>query len=253
MQYLYYKSSNRQAKQLTLFSVLMLAGLVLWFHPHTSKICHAIDSQAFLLLNGSLKHSTALQYFFGYLNHPSESWLNVIFMAATNILGIYSLKPSLRTRAFVSVLYFWAFFQIVLFGTHAIFSDLLHMHRSSPSLTLPLQVPLHTILEIPKLRIFSTNCFPAGHTLVAVYWCFFSRRYAAEWVRLVIYTITILLILPRLFCGAHWLSDVLFTICYALVCLEIAKLDLFYKTSVKYLTKTLNFIGIKQQRATQAL
>lgn len=238
MQYLDQRSSNWQSSQLTKYSLLVVACLLLWFIPFTHNFCVSLDEKAFALLNGSLEYSHLWRLLWGYLNHPAESWLNVIFLLAINILGIFSLNPEKRQTALAGVVYFWLFFQVVLFVSHFIFRDVLAMQRLSPSLVLTPKVILSEVLNIPTLKVASDNCFPAGHALVAIYWAKFSSAYAKVWVQKIIIIATILLILPRLFSGAHWLSDIVFTIFYALICYEIAintKLFLFATRNIQRL------------------
>lgn len=219
----------------TLFFLPLAAALLLWLLPTTHPFCVYLDTNLFELLNNSLRYSHAWQLFWGYLNHPHESWLNVVCMVAINILGIFSLEQTKRKQAFASILYFWLFYQLVLFLTHAMFSDLLHIHRDSPSVVLNSSVILSKTLNMPTLKVFSNNCFPAGHALVAAYWAGFSMFYAKPWVRGIIFMTATLLVLPRLFSGAHWLSDVVFSTFYGLLWLSLAR----HNPLFKYLTQHL--------------
>lgn len=223
MQYLDYKTQPKwEAVKLTQYSLLVGICLLLWFIPSTHYFCTWLDATAFKTLNSSLLYSHSWQLLWGYLNHPNESWLNVIFLFAVNILGIYSLPKFKRRKAISGVIYFWLFFQLILLFTNKFFSVWLGIHRASPSLVISPWVLLTESLNIASLKVSSTNSFPAGHALVLIFWVKFTTLYSKAWVHKLAWLTVLVLILPRMFSGAHWLSDIVFTICYALLWFEIA-------------------------------
>lgn len=223
MQYLDSKTqANWQVSRLTQYALLVGICLSVWFSPITHSYCTWLDAKTFEVLNSSLLHSRAWQLLWGYLNHPNESWLNVIFMLAINIIGIYSLPHIRRRAATAGVIYFWLFFQLILLFTNKFFSVWLDIHRASPSLVITPWVLLTDSLNIAGLKVSSSNSFPAGHALVLIFWVKFTTLYSKPWVHKIAWLTVLMLILPRMFSGAHWLSDVIFTVCYALLWFEIA-------------------------------
>ncbi|HSX19516.1 MAG TPA: phosphatase PAP2 family protein, partial [Gammaproteobacteria bacterium] len=211
----YYSLRPTQANQLTKHFLFVMGGLFIWFLPLTHNLCVFIDVKAYKLLNGSLQFSQIWQWVWGILNHHKESYLNVVIMVALNFIGISTLPKNSRLQAFASIIYFWLFYQVVLVVTHFIFSDILDLHRHSPSLVIPPKIVLSETLNIAKIKVFSNYSFPAGHALVAIYWGMFSVMYAKPTVQRIMIAVAILVALPRLFTGAHWLSDVLFSAFYA--------------------------------------
>lgn len=206
--------------------MLVASCILLWLHPYTNGYCVWLDHKTFEVLNSSLLYSHKWQLFWGYLNHPNENWLNIIVMAGINILGIYSLSSKERTEAFAKVAFFWIFFQLILLFTHKVFNGLLDIQRVSPSLVITPWVVLSESLNISGLKVSSNCCFPSGHVLVAIFWARFTMLFSKKWLQPFVVTIAIMLILPRLFSGAHWLSDAVFTICYGLLWFKIAALCL---------------------------
>ena len=184
--------------------------LILWFCPLTHDVCQKLDADIFFSLNKTLSWSTCWQKIMGILNHPNEARLNVFIMVGVNILAIFSLEREKRLKVFLFVLYFWFFIQIGLFVLHAIFSDLLEISRDSPTLVLTPFVKLSEVLSHP-VKDHSSISLPAGHTFAVIYWAGFTLLYIPKKLRMLIYLISICLILPRLFSGAHWASDVVFT------------------------------------------
>lgn len=208
--------------QLTKQVALVVGCLLLWFMPFSHDICAYLDIQTYALLNQSLLYSRAWQLLWGYLNHPNETWLNIVFMVGVNVLGIYSLPKFKRSSATALMLYSWLAFQIVLLCTHKIFSDWLMIQRESPSIVMEPWLILSDALNIGDIKVYSHSSFPAGHVLVLIFWYKFIQLYSKPWVQHIALATVIVLTLPRMFSGAHWLSDVVFTIAYALVWYELA-------------------------------
>ncbi len=208
--------------QLTKYSILIAACLFAWALPSSQTLCSMVDERTFFFLNSSLLYSREWQLLWGYLNHPNENWLNVCVMFGINIIGIFSLPKPQRRAGIVGVLYFWLFFQLVLLMTHCIFAKWLVVQRASPSTIFTPLVILSDTLSMPDLKTVSYNCFPAGHAIVAVYWAKFTFLYSKPKVYPIVLATVAFLLLPRLFTGAHWLSDIVFSIFYALLWFAIA-------------------------------
>lgn len=209
-------------QQVTNHMLLVVAGLLVWFMPALHGWWQKLDFGTYAVLNQSLQYSRAWQLFWGYLNHPNESWINVVVMGAINILGVMTIAKEKRPRAIANVIYCWLFFQIVLLFTQKVLINGLNLQRFSPSMVQYPWVVLSEALNIPNIKVYSNSSFPAGHALVLIFWAKFISLYCnAQIKRLAIFTV-ILFTLPRLFSGAHWLSDILFTIFYALLWFKIA-------------------------------
>jgi len=242
-------SNSWQAIRLTKLALIVLACPLFWFIPITHGLCYAVDMATFKVLNGSLEYAKIWAYFWGYLNHSNEAWFNLLVMLGLNGLGIYSLPANKRISALAGSLYFWLFFQLVIILTHWVFTDILHSARLSPSYVISPFINLGQVLHKQEIKVFGNRCFPAGHALVLIFWGKFSMRYSAPWVHKFIWATAILLLLPRLFSGAHWLSDIVFTSCLSLLWFEFAAGTplFFYVTNI--LEKTLNFIWLRTSHA----
>ena len=227
---------NWQYRRLLNTHLLLIFLLTFWFLPLTHPFCRFVDEQAFIWLNQSLTWSKTWQYLWGYLNHPAENWLNLIVMLSINFLGVAALTPKDRSRALAMVLYFWFFFQLGLFCTHALFSDLLAIERESASLVIKPFVKLSNAIGV-QVKDYSDNSFPAGHTFVLIFWANFTSLYAPKFYRYAAYFVAGLLCFPRLFTGAHWLSDIIFTVGYALVWFAWATCTPFYEKAIAYINR----------------
>lgn len=248
MQYLDFKgNNNRKAFQLTKYSLLVLLCLCIWFLPATHDICQTLDQKIFRALNNSTKYSRVWGIWWAYLNHKYETWLNLFFLVGINIFTIAKQPYFRRAKTLSNFIYFWLFFQLVLIVTNLVGDDLLAIHRICPSITLKDVVNLSDYYEIPNLKITSSDCFPAGHALVLVFWARFSVEFAKPRLQKVIIAVTCLLILPRLFGGAHWTSDIIFTTFYSLLWYEIAISTPLYAFATNKLEKLCKFVEPRKQ------
>jgi hypothetical protein len=244
MQYLDYRTNQQwQSVQLTQYALLIVLSLLIWFIPVTHTWCTNLDLMAFNAFNGSLLYSRPWQLLWGYLNHPNETWLNVVWMFAVNVVGIFSLHSSRRRKATAGVMYFWLFFQLVLLVTHKLFNDWIEVGRASPSMVLNPWVVLTDALNIPTLKVTSSSCFPAGHALVLIFWAQFTNLYSKPWVHKLSWTTAVVLTLPRLFSGAHWLSDIIFTVFYAQLWFILAHGTPFFAYATNKLEKFLTIFS----------
>lgn len=247
------KQENEQNKVLLVVSTSILILLTMaWFTPTIGGMLHDLDKQIFYMLNGSLQISNSWAQFWGYLNHPNESWINLVVMLGINFGAVLTLKKEYRFKAGLYSLYFWIFFQVLLLITHLIFSDILSIKRSSPTLLIEPVVFLSKILNKSNVKEYSNNCFPAGHTLVAIFWLGFMWNYFKNKIlRSTFVLVAILLCTNRLFTGAHWASDVIFTTFYALSWLFVAKL-LYNKLSNSKIVMMLKMAYMLKQLKAQS-
>lgn len=247
MQYLVQnKDPAWKLTQITKNLLLVLACLLVWFMPALHAFWQKLDVACYALLNQSLLHSRAWQLFWGYLNHPNETWLNLVAMGSINILAIATLCKEKRPRAISLVIYFWFFFQLVLLFTQKAFIGGLHLQRHSPSIVHEPWLILSEALGIGNIKVYSHCCFPAGHVLVLVFWAKFTLLYCNDQIKKLVIFTAVLLTLPRLFSGAHWLSDILFTIVYSWFWFTVAIGTPLYS----YITKTIE-TKIKTQNLIQ--
>lgn len=224
--------AQSKGSQLTLSLILVFSCLMLWLMPVTHELCVKLDVKAFNLLNQSLLLSHKWQLFWGYLNHPQETWLNLVLMVSINLWALFSLPKYERAAAVLKLIYFWLFFQIVLLFTHQLFAEWLVIERNSPSLVLEPWLLLSDSLNM-NLKVASRHSFPAGHALVLVFWAKFTSLYAPTRFKPLLWSVVVLFTLPRLFSGAHWLSDVVFTAFYSWLWFNISIITPLYSRALR--------------------
>ena len=131
----------------------IITCVLIWFIPQTNQWCMQLDKQFFLILNHTLTLSIYWQQFCGWLNHPDETWLNLIVMLGINFLAIAYLEKPKRKQALFFVLYCWIFFQFGLLLSHLIFGDLLAIERASPSLVVTPVIKLSELVKLSLIHI----------------------------------------------------------------------------------------------------
>lgn len=184
-----------------------------------------LDTQCFLLLNKILLNSSLIQYIVGILSHKHESWINVIVMLLLNGIGVFMLPREQRNRAIIIVVYCWLSFQLFLLLNNLFFQKFLYINRDSPSILIPGAAKLSVLLNNNDIKDYSNNSFPAGHTLVLIYWSLFINLYAPKKVIIIAILISTLIIISRIITGAHWLSD---TLCSLLLGWLYFKLSIWF-------------------------
>jgi membrane-associated phospholipid phosphatase len=199
----------------------LLIVLLLWFIPITHSFCQNIDNAVFRILNGSLANHIIWENFWGILNHRREVTLNLVFAALFNLWAILQTKDvKLRKIRIKQIFYFWTFFQIGVMLQDVLFNSILQVTRDSPSLILKPVIKLSEILHNPDIKDTSTHSFPGGHAFAMIYWAAFTWLIGPKYIAKFGLFFAIILCLPRLFSGAHWLSDIIFSALMALVWLS---------------------------------
>ena len=203
-----------------------------------------IDHKLFRLLNNSVVYSKWLVYFWGYMNHNNEKWINVIAMLGVNVYGYYLSKdkPQYAKDFFYAVLWF----QVVLLLNHLIINKYLNIHRYSPSIVHKGHfISLQVLLNNPDIKVYSTSSFPSGHALAAMYWMRISHYLLPKniyWYY--VFPVGYLISVSRLFSGAHWVSDVIFSFLMAKIW-ALIYFEVKYRISLYQLKKKIEKIDLK--------
>lgn len=204
-----------------LLNCLVLSLIIsLFFVGTLNKCAYHLDRATFLLLN-SLLINKDLQYIIGYLNHSYEKIINIFFMLLLNYFAYKQSSKQLKNKVAIEILTLWLTLELWLLVINFITRDLLDITRLSPSLILPVKVWLNKSLGSNEIKVTATTSFPGGHAFVAFYWFFYSLRFSLTKVNVINFFIALLISLPRIFSGAHWLSDILFSIFLAYLFVKI--------------------------------
>ncbi len=176
---------------------------------------------------------------FVYLNHSYEKIMNIVVMIVVVIVLLIYYKDR-RKVILWNFLFIVVTLELYVLFNDIIFFKMLKIGRHSPSVVLN----EHYIAELygsVKIKYFSYKSFPAGHAFAFFYWCFSTCLYVGKRVKLMLVAMAVFFSMPRVFVGAHWLSDVIFSAYEAYVLVYIAEVLM-----VKY--RWLNFIRYQEIR-----
>jgi membrane-associated phospholipid phosphatase len=195
-----------------LFALHLAAAALLasWLWPSGQALWAQLDNSTFSALNNTLA--------------PQSWWSGVWAIASVRafdlLAGILMLSLLIRKEWLFSQAQRWqALFTFVallaiLLVIRALFTKLSSTYgwqHSSPSLQVPDSVRLSAqypwLTEHMGLKDASKRSFPGDHASVLMLWGGFMALFARNGKLAIVLGITTLLMLPRLFAGAHWLSD----------------------------------------------
>ena len=182
-------------------AVLLLAS---WFWQPTYEGWVQLDLQVFHLLNSSLALSHAWQWVWALCNcRPFDGLVFLLFLF-TVIRPDWTFRREVLKQVFVLLVATSITALFIRYGMKTYFE----IKRSSPSLVVDGALRLRDLVPVIPAKDQSHGSFPGDHaSLTFVWWLvvmFFTHkrawRYAAT-------AIMIVLLLPRLIAGAHWLTD----------------------------------------------
>lgn len=229
--------SSWQLWPLVTSHALLAFVVFLWFCPWTYPACQAIDNGIFYLLNGSLQENQTMQYIWGMLNHRREVWLNLVFANLINLWAIWLAPKGQKKVRVIQILYFWTIFEIGLKIEDSFFAHYLQLERLSPSLVLEPVIRLSEMLNNRYIVDASRTSFPSGHAFAMVYWAIFTAFIGPRKVSIAAILLASIFTLPRLFSGAHWLSDSIFSALMAAVLFSWAIATPLYGYTINKLSR----------------
>jgi len=184
------------------------------FLPFTQHLWEALDIAFFKWINGSLHDRPRWQLFWALANHKLADWVEDLCVLCFFVAYVRQATKGLRLQR-VSQLIFWVIYigAIIYYVNRLILTKHWNIPRLSPTLVVDGCVRLSQ--EIPWLSIKdgSSKSFPGDHGTTALLFAA-SFTYLAGWrpkwhLSFLASLYAAFLCLPRLFTGAHWLSDVL--------------------------------------------
>lgn len=219
------RSPRRQTAASTHFFILshllLLACGLCWFNEQIHPYCVSADIWVFKTLNQSLAEHSLWQSFWGLLNHRLETHYNLVLAGLLNLWAILDTPNArLKQQRIRQLIYFWICFELGFWLQDYLFHTYLEVARHSPSVVLKQVIKLSAQLKDTNIKDASTACFPSGHAFALIYWASFSLLCSPKKIGILGLLLALFLCLPRLFSGAHWASDILFSGIMALVWLS---------------------------------
>jgi membrane-associated phospholipid phosphatase len=189
-------------------SALVLSWL---FLSPIRSIFDSIDNAVFHALNASLDGLFFTQIFWALANIRLSDLFGVLFMFFFFILYMLDAEAEKRHIRFAQLLYTCLWGEIGITLSKQVLGWFLESNgfvRQSPTVTFGSSIMLSNAIPWVKVKDSSLCCCPSDHAEIVLEWLFFvfffcGRRYGA-----VALTWSILFFIPRLYSGAHWLSDI---------------------------------------------
>lgn len=192
---------------------LNLAALLIllsWLWPVTRVGWDWLDYAGFAWLNGSLSGNPLWSGFWALTSLRLFDLASAGIMLLLLLYKDWLFSADERVRAlctFVALL-------IVLLVWRGLFTKLVVAYgwqHHSPSLQIAGSIRLSELYpwlnEHLDLKDASKRSFPGDHASVSMLWGLFMALFARKGKLLVIGLLTMLMVLPRLMAGAHWISD----------------------------------------------
>jgi len=179
-----------------------------WLFPPTRAILDSIDTWLFFTLNGSLSWGEGWQLIWAYGN----TFLADVVVGSLMILVfmIFCFSGEKYTR--VERLSAFGIIPVMILvsqdgGLSNYYVDLIDISRASPSITLEPVIRLSELHPGIDLKDFSNSSFPGDHGIVVLIWLSCLLYYGGwRWGSPAL-LFTVLILLPRMIAGAHWLTD----------------------------------------------
>ena len=186
----------------------VIAALLLlsYLFPTGRAIWQALDTKVFFLLNGSLVGHGFWEQLWAWTNTrycDAFGGLVILIFLLYPVTGFR--REQLQSAAFLCFAMMLA--MLSLRTVFHFFCDWIELRVVGPSLVLSPAVRLSELFPSIPLKDASTSSFPGDHATVLFAWAGFVLINNRSWKSWIAAGIPLMLVLPRLFSGAHWLSD----------------------------------------------
>lgn len=187
-----------------LFAALLFGS---WLYEPTRAYWDVLDNWVFFSLNGSLQWGETWQLIWAWGNNRATDIVVGVLMILLFIHFIFSGGRRLILERMVIFGLMCVIIVISAEGLLDLFQDALGFKRESPSRVLEPVYRLSELVPHIKAKDASGNSFPGDHGTVTFIWLTFVWLYAGWSHRLTALIMAVLILLPRMVGGAHWLTD----------------------------------------------
>lgn len=145
-----------------------------------------------------------------YMNHKLETKLNILLFLGL-VFYVFLKNKKHKKQMFFHFLYSFLILECGVYLNNFIFLDLFDFSRSSPNIVLGLP-RLDELYGDPNLKSVSYTTFPGGHAFAGFLWAFMYSYVVKGRDKFLFFAVAIIISLPRVLVGLHWISDILFAI-----------------------------------------
>lgn len=192
--------------------IVALLLLASWLWPPSRALWDQFDLQLFALLNEPV-HSAGLwaQVWAIGSMRPVDLGVGVLMLAVMLKADLVFSAAQMRKAlyAFLAALVVMLLFRVGF----AELVKLMGWQRPSASLVVEGAARLTELFptweERWDMKDSATRSFPGDHASVLLIWAMFMSFFARNWRLLLVWTMAVIFMLPRLVAGAHWGSDAL--------------------------------------------
>ncbi len=186
-----------------LFALLLLAS---WLLPATGELWQQWNQSTFYLLNGSLAGSEYWSFLWALLNNRSADLIPVIAIFPLLLKSNLIFKSTEVRQGFIGLcllMFLMLVFRTLLDKT----AKTMGWTGNSPSLELTPFTSLDALYPQLSPKDPAGSSFPGDHASVLIIIATYCLLHKVNRWSLLVFGLATVFMLPRLFSGAHWLTD----------------------------------------------
>jgi len=188
------------------FQLFALLLLISWLAPETGKFWQQWNSSLFYLFNGSLENNKYWSLLWAILNNRLADLIPVIVIFPILLRSNLIFNATEVRQGFVGLcllMFVMLFFRVMVDKTVKIMG----WTGNSPSLELSPFISLEALFPQLSPKDSSGSSFPGDHASVLMLIAIYVLLHRLNRWSLLVAALAIVFMLPRLFSGAHWLTD----------------------------------------------
>ncbi len=188
------------------FQLFALLLLVSWLLPLTRELWQQWNHSTFYFLNGSLAGSEQWSFLWALLNNRAADLIPVIAIFPLLLKSDLIFKSTEVRQGFIGLcllMILMLVFRTLLDKT----AKTMGWTGNSPSLELTPFTSLDALYPQLSAKVSSGSSFPGDHASVLIIIASYCLLHVINRWSLLVLGLAIVFMLPRLFSGAHWLTD----------------------------------------------
>jgi len=188
------------------FQLFALLLLVSWLLPLTGELWQQWNHSTFYFLNGSLAGSEQWSFLWALLNNRAADLIPVIAIFPLLLKSNLIFKSTEVRQGFIGLcllMILMLIFRTLLDKT----AKTMGWTGNSPSLEFTPFTSLDALYPQLSPKVSSGSSFPGDHASVLIIIASYCLLHVINRWSLLVLGLAIVFMLPRLFSGAHWLTD----------------------------------------------